>query len=434
MLNTTPLLRDLINPEGQLPETGLHWLDNLRKEAALDFSVLGLPDRKQEAWHFTNLKALEQKDFRPAAKSADGPEIAGLSPSPFARLVIRNGRYDASASTLPETLPEGVMIGGLPEMLRTQPAELAPHLGQIGERAGRPLLSLNAAHLEDGVFISLAEGVELEAPIEILYEAEAESPQICHPRNLILLAAHARATLLERHSACGEVWSNGATEIRLGDSAHLGHYRLMQEETMAVNVHHTAADIATGANYDNFTLTLSCGLARNEMQARLTGAHAVTHLNGVYLIRDKMLCDTTSCIDHIAPDCQSNQTYKGVIDERARGVFQGRINVHRGAQRTDGYQLNRALLLSPKAEINAKPELEIFADDVKCSHGCTAGELDVEALFYLRSRGVPEAQAKKLLIGAYLSEALETLEDVATRRLFADLIHQASGYEIEVAE
>jgi len=204
---------------------------------------------------------------------------------------------------------------------------------------------------------------------------------------------------------------NTVAEIHLAEGAALTHIRLQDEAASAFHVSTTYADVAAGATYDSFTLTLGARLSRTEVHAQLTGAGAVTHLNAAQLLAGSQHADFTSVVGHTAPGCQSRQTVKNVLSGRSHGVFQGKIEVARQAQKTDGYQMNQALLLSPYAEVNSKPELEIFADDVKCSHGATVGELDAEQMFYLRSRGVPEAEARSILVRAFLSEALDAVAD-----------------------
>jgi Fe-S cluster assembly protein SufD len=230
-----------------------------------------------------------------------------------------------------------------------------------------------------------------------------------HPRHMVRLEAGARLVLLESAAGVGAYLHNPVVEIHLGEGTHLTHVRLQDEASSAFHLATIYADVAENAVYDGFTLNIGGHVTRTELHARLAGPHATAHLNGAQLLAGTQHADFTSVVRHAEPHGTSRQTVKNVLAERSRGVFQGRIEVARAAQKTDGYQMNQALLLSPDAEVDTKPELEIFADDVKCSHGATVGELDPDQLFYLRARGIPEAEARAILVRAFLTEALDAV-------------------------
>jgi Fe-S cluster assembly protein SufD len=236
-----------------------------------------------------------------------------------------------------------------------------------------------------------------------------------HPRHSIRLAKGARLTLVEISSGEGKYLLNTVAEIHVAEGAHLTHIRLQDEALTAFHVSTTYADVAAGGTYDSFTLNLGARLSRTEVRTQLSGPGAIAHLNAAQILAGSQHSDFTTVIGHIAPGCTSRQTVKNVLTGRSRGVFQGKIEVARHAQKTDGYQMNQALLLSPYAEVDCKPELEIFADDVKCSHGATVGELDAEQMFYLRSRGIPDAEARSILVRAFLAEALDAVTDKTIR-------------------
>jgi Fe-S cluster assembly protein SufD len=236
-----------------------------------------------------------------------------------------------------------------------------------------------------------------------------------HPRHSVHLGENARLTLVEISAGQGTYLLNTVAEIHVADGAALTHIRLQDEALTAFHVSTTYADVQAGGTYDSFTLNIGARLSRTEVHAQLSGSGAAAHLNAAQLLAGSQHADFTSIVSHTAPNCQSRQTVKNVLAGRSRGVFQGRIEVARAAQKTDGYQMNQALLLSPQAEIDTKPELEIFADDVKCSHGATVGELDADQMFYLRSRGVPEAEARAILVRAFLTEALDAVTDETIR-------------------
>lgn len=422
-----------------LPGAGLPWLATLRRAGLERFAAGGLPTPRTEDWKYTNLRALEAQEFVPAPMSAtvNGVE-AGALPSLLPqgqaahRLVFVNGRLRTDLSDA-GALPKGVVIAGLADLLEREPALVEPHLGVLGlglgddgKSGGRPFLALNTAAAGDGYVVFLPDGAELEIPVAIVFASTAADggPVACHPRNLIVAGAGSRATVLEQHvqlaggageGGGGGYFANSVTEIVLGEGAALVHLKLQDEGAGAFHIASTEARVAAGASYDNFSLSLGARLARNEIRVRLAGADARCALAGAYLAGGRQHTDTTTVIDHAEPDTASREVYKGVLDGTARAVFQGRITVHPDAQRSDGHQLNRALLLSDGAEIDSKPALEVFADDVKCSHGATVGEIDDEALFYLRTRGVPEAEARAMLVAAFIDEVLEEIADPVLR-------------------
>jgi Fe-S cluster assembly protein SufD len=334
--------------------------------------------------------------------------------------VIVNGLYRADLSHIGD-LPPGASLGGLAHMLDHDADWLEAHMGRIGGDEDAPLLALNTAFAGDGPVLRLDPGTVLEAPVEVTFLSVAEEgPAVHHPRALIVLGAGASATCVEHHlSAGGESYfANCATEIVIGEGAALRHYKLQDEAYQAHHIAATVVRLAADASYDNFSLSLGGRLARNEIRVRLDGPGARCGLMGAYLAGGRQHTDSTTIIEHASPDTASREIYKGVLDGKARAVFQGRITVHKDAQRIEGHQLNRTLLLSDGAEIDCKPELEIFADDVKCSHGATAGELDDDALFYLRTRGIPEDQARGILVAAFLDEIVDEIADDGVREAF----------------
>ena len=239
-----------------------------------------------------------------------------------------------------------------------------------------------------------------------------------HPRNLVVAGEGSRGIVIESHVGtdnAARYWSNPVCEISVGKNANLKHLKVQAESLAATHIAYSTVTIEGGASYENFVMTVGAALSRNEIQVALVGEEARCRLNGAYMIRGSQHADTTTFIDHAKPHCDSDEVYKGVLDDSAHGVFQGKILVARDAQQTNGNQMNRAVLLSDKAEMSTKPELEIYADDVKCSHGATAGELDDESLFYMRARGIPADQARQLLIRAFIGELLDDIEPAAVR-------------------
>jgi Fe-S cluster assembly protein SufD len=261
------------------------------------------------------------------------------------------------------------------------------------------------------VVLHLKPGVTLAAPIEIVQLGGVQEGHSYHPRNLFILERGSQATIVEHHRGLGDAssFSNSVYEAHLGEASLLRHYKLQNEGPGAYNFSNVVAEIGKDASYDCFTLSIGAALSRNEVKVRLNGSGADCHVNGAYLMRGTQHCDNTTEIHHLVPNTTCREVFKGVVDDAARAVFQGRIVVHPGARNSNGHQLSRVLLLSDKAEIDQKPELEIYNDDVLCSHGATSGDLDRDALFYLRARGIPESQARAMLIEAFLAEAIQSI-------------------------
>ncbi|MEN8195820.1 MAG: Fe-S cluster assembly protein SufD, partial [Pseudomonadota bacterium] len=384
----------------------------------------GLPNRKVEAWRYTNVNALEKQSFAPLAAPAplDAlPEGAALAVEGACRIVFVNGRLRTDLSDL-DSLPEGVEASSLAEALGGKDGELEELIAPASKERDGALAALNDAFMEDGLVLRIAAGANVETPIHLISAGVPVAGQAVafHPRNLVVAAKGSRATLVESHIGAGDgcYFSNSVTDIRVEKGATLTHAKLQDEGPMAFHMALGRVRIGDAAVYDNFVLHRGAELARNEVHARIDGSDAECRLNGAYLGANRQHIDNTTVIEHKAPGSRSSEVFKGALDGRARGVFQGRIVVHRDAQRTDGHQLNKTLLLDRNAEMDTKPELEIYADDVKCSHGATIGELDETALFYLRTRGIDEATARDILVSAFLNEAVEELRDPALADVF----------------
>jgi Fe-S cluster assembly protein SufD len=389
------------------------WLIERRRSALARFGELGLPTRRQENWRFTNLRALETTDYPPVIGETTLDEaalalyrLAGT----FHRIVLVNGRFSAALSAN-GALPSGVYLAPLSTALRER-ADLAATLFDGSDSvANQPFAALNAAFAGDGFVLALEDGATLEAPIEIVHLGSADAPHAAHTRNAILLGRHSRASIVESHAGSGRYWRNLVTQVQLGEGAMLRHVALQDDGGEAINTCISRVALATGARYDAFTLTLGAQLSRADTIVTIAGERAYCGVGGAYLLRGRQEATIATLIDHAAPGSETREVFKGVVEDRAHGVFQGKIQVRREAQQTNAHQLNKNLLLSPRAAIDTKPELEIFADDVKCSHGATVGDLDETAMFYLQARGIPEAEARRMLIEAFAAEAIELVED-----------------------
>lgn len=383
-----------------------------REAAARAFRERGFPGPREEAWKYTNLRPLAELTFQEALSPIVdcAPLLARLPKLDAPRLIFVDGRWRRDLSTLPPRLK----IYGFGQ---------TPDFGTLARPERESFTALNTMLAEDGAVIRVPENIDGGTLVLANLASDAHGkPFAFHPRHIVRLARGARLTLIEIAIGEGTYLHNAVAEVQVASGAKLTHIRLQDEAPRAFQIATIYADIAASGTYDGFSLNLGARLARTEIHARLAGEGGAAHLNGAQLLAGRQHADFTTVVRHDAPSCASRQTVKNVLAGRSRGVFQGRIEVARGAQKTDGYQMNQALLLSPDAEIDCKPELEIFADDVKCSHGATVGELDADQLFYLRSRGVPEAEARALLVRAFLAEALDPIENEAARHVLEQAV------------
>ena len=422
MLNGNPGATDFeavfTDRRASLPGADLAWLTELRESGINQFRRHGLPTPRTEAWKYTNLRPLHKVAFAaaPAASNQTPIEpdrVPSLLPSGehVRRLVLTEGRFNPELSSIGD-LPPGVSLEPLAQAIRRDPGGLQSYLGRIAHPVGQPMLALNTALMEDGVVLRVGRGAVLSEPVEVLHLGGLSDQAVAyHPRLLVLLEADSRAVLVEHFVGLGEqaYFANGATEIRVAEGARLDHVKVQAEGSAATHLTSCHVWLDRQATFISFSLALGAQLSRNEVHVRLEGEGARCRVNGAYLMRGKQHCDNTTLIEHLKPETSCREVFKGVLDDQSRGVFQGRILVHRGADKTDGHQLSKALLLSDRAEIDTKPELEIYADDVLCSHGATVGDLDHDALFYMRSRGIPEPQARAMLIEAFLAEAINAI-------------------------
>jgi Fe-S cluster assembly protein SufD len=370
---------------------------------------LGLPSTKVEAWKYTNLQGLAKLEPVPAEglPAIDLDRLEQLLPAalPAFRIVLGNGRWRGDLARL-DGLPPGVEVMPIAE---APPERIAESL----RRAAGDLSAvnaLNAAYAADGVLIRFAPGARLDRPLHLVFVNQgAETVPAIHARVIVIAGAGSEAMLIESHVGQGEgaYWTTPVTDIALDAEARLAHVKFQDEGPDAIHLGLSEARLDRGAAYKHLLLSIGGRLVRNELRAAMGGEGASVELDGAYLGRGRQHVDNTTDIVHGAPRCRSREVYKGALDGQARGVFQGRIVVEPGAQKTDGHQLNRTILLSDGAEIDTKPMLEIYADDVKCSHGATAGALDPDWLHYLRARGIDETEARRLLVEGFLGEILD---------------------------
>jgi Fe-S cluster assembly protein SufD len=293
-------------------------------------------------------------------------------------------------------------------------------LGHVNARNADPVVALNLALMTGGVIVRIKKGVTLEKPLHLIHLDGSGDAATIVTRNLIVLEDGASANLLESYASLGRsVQRNVVTETLIGDKASLDHIKLQREGADSFHLSTWLVELKADARYQGFQFSTGASLARNQIYARFAGEGSSVDISGAFLMRSRQHCDTTLVVEHLVPRCTSRELFKAVLDEEARGVFQGKVIVSPGAQKTDGKQMSQALLLSEAAEFDSKPELEIYADDVVCGHGATSGRIDEDLMFYLKARGIPEAEARALLIQAFVGEALERIEDEGLRNALA---------------
>jgi len=398
-------------------ESGPAWLDDLRGKAITRFETLGYPTTKNEDWHFTSVAPIAEHSFRLSTlHSADalGVKAAdldrfGFGQADWHRLVFINGVFDESLSSF-EDGGGAVRVGSLADAIKSGEPAVQQHLGKIAKFEQYTFTALNTAFISDGAFIELARDAVVDQPIHLVFISGGEG--VSHPRNLIVAGRHSRVAIIESYVSLrdSEYFTNPVTEIVVGEGAHIDHYKLQRESESAFHVGTVQIREERDSQLHSFSFTVGGALARTNVYTSLDGDAATCTLNGLYLTDGTQHIDNQTSIEHIAPNCPSHEVYKGVLDGRSHGVFNGKVYVHPEAQKTDGKQSNNNLLLSPTARVDTKPQLEIFADDVKCTHGATVGRLDELAMFYLNSRGIGRETARTLLTYAFAADVLETIE------------------------
>ena len=399
------------------------WMKQAHEDASSALHTLPLPNKKQEAWRYTSIEGLLEHEFEPVSTDFDALQIEDIDnwllPDTDAyRLVFANGRCVPALRNF-DQLPEGVTIGSLRHALSHDPKSLAIWFGQTANHNEHIFTALNTALINDGVFIHLQRNVVLDRPIEIMHlNLGLDKPQLIQPRNLLVLERGANAQLIERYESTGEsvYFYNAVSEILLEDNAVLTHYRLQQESLLAYHLHQSFLAQAAHSQYRSSYLALGGKWARHDLDVRFQAQGAECDTSGLYLVGDKQLSDQHLDIQHNLPHNASRHTYKGILYGNGRAVFDGRILVEKDAQQTDAHLSNKNLLLSRNAEVDTKPQLEIYADDVKCSHGTTVGQLEPEQLFYLRSRGIDTATAMKMLCLGFAGEILDGIEQAPLRK------------------
>ena len=389
------------------------WLRQRRERGMQRFSELGVPTTRDEDWKYTSLSELRRNEFRlaaPAARVISAGEIRsmGFNEIEGCRLVFVNGRFMSGLSCL-EAGSKEVDAGSLRDFLESDAVEA--HLGRYADPENHALAALNTAFIEDGAFVRIPDRVAVEKPIHLVFVNLAEQAnQVSHPRTLIVAGRDSQATVIETYIGMGEAyWTNAVTEVVTAGNARIEHYKLQQEHVAALHTGFTYAHQARDSRFASNSLSFGGKLVRSDTHVRLEGEGCECVLNGLYAVTGHQHIDHHTTIDHAMPHCNSHQLYRGILDGHSTGVFNGKVIVRQDAQKTDAMQSNKNLLLSRDADINTKPQLEIEANDVRCTHGATVGQIDEEAMFYLQSRGINRDDARSLLTYAFAADIIENL-------------------------
>jgi len=408
----------------------LSWLRKLRQDGFARFSETGFPTLRDEDWRFTNLSAISQTPFRLVRNGHSLPSREDIEPFRIpdvgCRLVFVDGRFAPNLSSTGKLAP-GVTVGNLAGAIRRNPGAIELHLGRYLNLQRDAFGALNTAFLEDGGYVHVAKGVVAEEPISLLFVSTAhDSPTVSHPRNLIVAEENSQATIVEDYVSLGEgeALCNTVTELVAGDHSVVSHYMIEREHSQAFNVSTLRIQQGRTADVASHSVLIGGALVRNNVHPVLAGEGGECLINGLFIGTGRQHLDNYMLVEHASPHCSSRQFYTGILDGHAHGVFHGRIIVHKDAQKTDAKQTNRNLLISDSAQIDTKPQLEIYADDVKCTHGATIGQIDENSLFYLRSRGIDEASARTLLLVAFASECVERMKEGPLRTHVEKLVSE----------
>jgi Fe-S cluster assembly protein SufD len=411
------------------------WMTGARQDALARFRALGFPTTRDEEWRFTSVSPIAETPFTLAENGASLVGSADLDrlrvpAEAAATLVFVNGRSVESGSDVGR-LPARVRVGSFAGAVAGGTVDVEAHLARVATMGPRAFTELNTAFLTDGAVVCVPDSCGVDGPIHLLFVSTGvERPTMAHPRVVVVMGANSQACVVESYIGvnAGASLTNAVTEVVVGENARLDHYKLQREGPDTAHVGAMYLRAARSASVACHSIALGGSLVRNDVVAVLDGDGAECTLNGLYLGDRRMLVDNHTTIDHAKPHCHSREVYNGILADRARAVFNGKIVVRPDAQQTDAKQTNKALLLSEEAQINTKPQLEIFANDVKCTHGAAIGQMDDEAIFYLRTRGLGEREARRLLIRAFAGDILNRLPLTALAgHLATELMHRLPG-------
>ena len=393
------------------------WVSDVRREAMTRFRELGFPTTRLEDWHFTSVAPIAESDFHVTEAPGGEVKTGDLEPFQFGdkswpTLVFVNGRFSEELSTF-STLPAGVRVMELGRAWGEAPDLLEKYLTQAADYRNAAFTALNTAFMHDGAVVHIAADARLQVPLHLLFVSDAYAAKtIMQPRILIVAEHHAEATIIESYVSLGDAHylTNTVCEVMVGEEARIRHYRIERESERAFHIGTTQVRQARGSLYKSFSFATGGRLARVNVYTKLEGEASEVWLDGLYMLDGEQHVDHQTRIEHLQPNCASHEVYKGVLDGVSHGVFNGQVYVDPIAQKTDGKQTNNNLLLSERAKVDTKPQLEIFADDVKCTHGATVGRIDEMALFYMKSRGIGADLARELMTYAFAADVIERIE------------------------
>jgi Fe-S cluster assembly protein SufD len=412
------------------------WVKERRDAAAKRFADVGFPTTRNEDWRFTNITPIAETKFAPASGSfaQAASLIAGVNVPGALRLAIVNGQFAAGLSDL-SAMPKGIRIAGLRDGARDGTDGLEQHLGTVFNIDAHPLAALNTANLDDGVAIFVTAGAAVETPIHIVTVTGGDGQAVAaHPRVLVVAGANSQVRIAQTFIGVKDdvYFNNAVVEVVVGEGAIVDYYTDQRESERAFHIANIQAHVATKGVFSSHAFSIGARIQRHDVGIALKGEGADCTMNGVYLADGERLMDTHTSLDHAMPHCTSHELYKGILAGKAKAVFNGRIIVRLDAQKTDAKQTNRALLLSDDATINSNPQLEIFADDVKCTHGAAVGQLDEEAMFYLQARGLTRIEARDMLLHAFAGEVIEGLKIPALREQIETSFFAALARDVEL--
>ncbi len=403
---------------------GVH---KLRKDALTKFKELSFPTLKDEDWKYTNISPLFKYNF---SLDSSGKEISSEVISRFlfdemehSLIVFINGRFSKQHTKL-LNLPEGVIVGSIADAIKEKNPIVEKHLGRYADHSNQIFTALSTAYTRDGAFVYVPEGKVVDEPVHIIFLTSADEQIITQPRNLFVADKNSQVTIIEHYVTDDEkiYFTNSVTEVVAEENAIVNHIKLQEESKAAFHIARTEIDQERNSNFSSLLFSTGAAIARNDINSRFNDEGSEATLNGLFIIEDEQLFDVHTLIDHAKPNCNSHEHYKGILDDKSRGVFNGKVLVRQDAQKTNAFQQNNNLLLSNNALVNTKPQLEIFADDVKCSHGATIGQLDDEAKFYLKTRGIGEEAARSILLHAFASDVLKFIKIKQVRDYLEEII------------
>jgi Fe-S cluster assembly protein SufD len=400
----------------------------VRKDAISKFAELAFPTQKNEEWKYTNISSLLKHNFSPVS-TKENVSLETINKFLFDKmehslLVFVNGEFSPDLSKLID-IPNGVVIGSLAEALKNNNPVVKKHLGKYAGNENYFFTTLSTAFTKDGAFIYVPDGKVVEDPIHIIFITKSGSKKILtQPRNLFVAGNNSQVTIIEHYVSYEDsvYFTNSVTEIVADENATVDHIKLQEESNKAFHIARMEVDQERSSNFSSHLISHGAEISRNDFNARFNDKGSECMLNGLFMIGDQQLFDAHTMIDHAKPHCNSHEHYKGILQDKSRGVFNGKVMVRRDAQKTNAFQENNTILLSDNAVMNTKPQLEIFADDVKCSHGATIGKLNDEAKFYLKSRGISEESATAILIHAFASDVITSIKIRALRDYLEEII------------